>query len=898
MALWYYNDNNTHMYSIWDGETFDLEPTPEDIGAPWRIIAGAAAPTHNEKIVIGIDNDANINGQMWDGDEWTALPFNPLASVSESFWWGFGVAYEQQSGDAMLVWNDGNLGNSSLTYRVWNGATWSDEFDITTPSINGEAQHMKIAARPHSDEMVLVVSNNNSQDYALVWNGSSWGNIQQLTLPVIGDARTDVYVAYEQQSGQALVVYGEGSTDALYRVWNGASWSAEGVITAPLTTTGNVRWATLGADPSSDRIALGVLTFDQEAWLSVWDGAAWETAQTATDAAPGNTFPGVAVAFESQSGAALATYGGNSDWLRYRVWNSGVGWSAEQEGPYLGNRPNSMMLDAAPHSDHIMLLAQDANNDLNQALWRGESWGGRRELESDTGGIENQPFIFLWNQYTPEPVKLGSALSAAPTLLSAGDCVTVSLFLTASEQVTGVTPSGLSVSGENGVSADLVSGPSPASATVDPAGSTFTWVYQVSSAGNVGQLTWSGGASNGINAVFARATSNSVIVAPPLSFAVTVDDPMTASVIENVAYIQEDSAPPVPSNLVQNVVTPPTLSYKSKAQQEREERERREREEAERREAERLAAERAAAQRAAEAERARALSRPPEPAPETIPPAPEAPAPAPAPAPTPSPTRDETPRPSAEDPRSLVMFEEDGLAPTRREIDDIEMLGGPEEEVEEEEVEEEEAEEGPTRRPPRPPKSPDMRPVYAGFILVFVGLAQFIWGVLAMVGSPTAATGPWSPLVQWGAFSMGLTAAFLGLLAMRGGLWSFRKENFSVVKIGAIAATIAVWAWWIPWLFGLAALVIITKARDEYYPFYDPRWDAPEWARPPTSEEESGGDEGDGEEAHGEDGPVERPPKDSSARDFLDDGSPPDDKEASGLQDADVSTGDGWEDLA
>ncbi len=337
-------------------------------------------------------------------------------------------------------------------------------------------------------------------------------------------------------------------------------------------------------------------------------------------------------------------------------------------------------------------------------------------------------------------------------------------------------------------------------------------------------------------------------------------------------------------------VMPPTLSYKSKAQREQEERERREREgaerrereeaerrereEAERRERERLETERAAAARAVEAERRRALTRPS------------------------SPPEVTTPRPSVQDARSLVMFEEDGLAPTPREIEDIEMLGPVEEEVPEEEAPEEVVEAAPMRRPPRPPKSPDMRPVYVGFILVFTGLVQFIFGVLAMLGSPDAATGPWSLGVKWGAFSMGLTAALLGVLAIRGGLWSFRKERFSVVKIGAIAATVCVWAWWVPWLFGLAALLVATRARDEYYPFYDPRWDAPEWARPPPTADETTEDEdGVSEELEEGDELVERRRKDTSARDFLDDVSPPDDKEASGLQDADVSTGDGWDDL-
>jgi len=335
---------------------------------------------------------------------------------------------------------------------------------------------------------------------------------------------------------------------------------------------------------------------------------------------------------------------------------------------------------------------------------------------------------------------------------------------------------------------------------------------------------------------------------------------------------------------------PPSLSYKSKAQREQEERERKEREEAERLQRERYQAKQETAERAFKVGRARALQQPPGDVPTPGPPS------------TAAPEKDLTPRPSVTDPKSLVMFKEDGLAPTRREIDDIEMLGGPEEDVVEvEEAEEERVEAAPKRRPPRPPKSPDMRPVFAGFILVFTGLAQFIYGVWVMVQSPNAAVGIWSPLVKWGAFSMGLTAALLGLLAIRGGLWSFRKERFSVVKVGAIAATLCIWAWWIPWLFGLAALVIVHKARDEYYPFYDPRWDAPDWARPPPDGEEETTEEEALEERDEMDIDellMEDHPKNVAARVYLEGKGPAVVKEAQGLQDAVLKEGDGWEDVA
>jgi hypothetical protein len=256
---------------------------------------------------------------------------------------------------------------------------------------------------------------------------------------------------------------------------------------------------------------------------------------------------------------------------------------------------------------------------------------------------------------------------------------------------------------------------------------------------------------------------------------------------------------------------PPKLSYKSRAEREEEEREERERLERERLERER--------------EEARQVER-----------RPEGPA-------APTPARRAPPKPLPTTPDE-ALFAEDAMSLTPKEVAAIQIQGAPEAAEEEGEVEPEEEEEArPERRPPRPPRSPDPRPVAAGFILVFTGLTQVLWGIWSMTRTGEVGTGPWAPFFRWGHFSFSFTAVLLGLLAIRGGLWSFRKERFDVVKVGAIAATGCVWALWIPWVFGLLALLIIHKAREEYYPFYDPRWDAPEWARPPPGHEEEGNDE-------------------------------------------------------
>jgi hypothetical protein len=160
---------------------------------------------------------------------------------------------------------------------------------------------------------------------------------------------------------------------------------------------------TLGADPMSDRIAVGVLTSsdgsNSSIWLSLWTGTAFEAAELLTDAQVSNmNYPNVAIAFESSSGDALAVYAadGSTTNVHYRTWTQASGWSGELVGPSLGANPNSMTLDGNPSSDEIMLSAQNGDQVLNYVLWDGTAWGAPAEMESNTGEIKNQPFLFLW----------------------------------------------------------------------------------------------------------------------------------------------------------------------------------------------------------------------------------------------------------------------------------------------------------------------------------------------------------------------------------------------------------------------------------------------------------------------------------------------------------------------
>lgn len=184
-VIWNVNDQLYSWYAAWNGSSFSLPAvtginTTDDI----TMMMAAEAPTRNEVIMIGsADASGKILALVWDGSKWTAPLTLPLASpaAAASQYNSFAVAYESTSGDAILVWDNGNTGTTGLSYAVWNGTSWSAVNTITAP-VSGEPYQMKLAANPKSDEMVLVASTSvaSNNQYAIVWNGSSWGNAQTL----------------------------------------------------------------------------------------------------------------------------------------------------------------------------------------------------------------------------------------------------------------------------------------------------------------------------------------------------------------------------------------------------------------------------------------------------------------------------------------------------------------------------------------------------------------------------------------------------------------------------------------------------------------------------------------------------------------------------------------------
>ena len=132
-----------------------------------------------------------------------------------------------------------------------------------------------------------------------------------------------------------MVIYDASNNynDLNYQTWNGTAWSGPQTLTLPyngLAET-DARFTTIAADPTSDRIAIGVVTTgtENQVVFAVWDGTAWGDKLMATNSSYTGSSPLVAVGFESQSGDLLVTYGEAATTPRYQTWSSGGGWSGE-----------------------------------------------------------------------------------------------------------------------------------------------------------------------------------------------------------------------------------------------------------------------------------------------------------------------------------------------------------------------------------------------------------------------------------------------------------------------------------------------------------------------------------------------------------------------------------------
>jgi len=374
----------TPRYRIWNGSSWGSELSASDVGGTVQWIRMAAGTQRDEYVMAVQDAVNDVNVQVFNGttDTWGSVT-EVTTTVSDNTRRGFDVAYETTSGDAIIVYCDGD---SDPSYRVWNGSTWSSASTITTVSANN-CNYIQMASDPTSDEIIMVTRDTGAGYEAQVWNGSSWSN--SITLGSMTDtAHEGIAVQYEESGGQGVVVTSNGNTNGfIWTSWNGSEW---GTATA-VSLGDDFEWGELKRDDGSDKMALCYIDNDSDVGVVRWDGDAWSTFQEIDTI--GNTFDGKAVSceFETTSGRdgyIMVPYSDTANG-RYRYWN-GTTFSTKAT---VSTIQDSWEVTSVRAGDGKILSAfhDDTNTQYDFTYWNGTSWAAATSHETNTS-VGGTPF--------------------------------------------------------------------------------------------------------------------------------------------------------------------------------------------------------------------------------------------------------------------------------------------------------------------------------------------------------------------------------------------------------------------------------------------------------------------------------------------------------------------------
>ena len=415
-------NNVAPHYRTWSGSDLSVESNAQDdesASDDTNHTIVAASTTRNEYIMGRLEVNGHLDIQVFNGSTWsdgTNAPtngnFTTGIGTTNDVYRGFDIAYEEDSGDAIVVYESTSTGDGLLKYRTWDGNSWSNEASIDYSGVdegNDVARWVECEADHGSDYIMCGWrERTNLGVYAAVWTGSAWQHITQISAQNGTSTRQDFDVAWEGTSGEGMIVYGD-VTGAPFV--DASTYTASGGFadTSGMKDPGAaVQWLTIASSPSNNYIAVMIndtsSTTSADMGVEMWNGSDWSTVSNPTDDSDINNngyAQGMDVAWEQGGGdRALFVWRDGSvseTALRYMFYDiSANQWQAIEDGTQCANTEggagsvevvtalanaedaagpctatlaladsfSGVSLRPDPASNKIMVLAQDLTLDL------------------------------------------------------------------------------------------------------------------------------------------------------------------------------------------------------------------------------------------------------------------------------------------------------------------------------------------------------------------------------------------------------------------------------------------------------------------------------------------------------------------------------------------------------
>src|SRR5213593_4798058 len=278
------NTVNSPKTRTWDGSAWSAETEQATAGSPIRGVRMAWSP-----IVLGTRTFVTVSDDGWL-DAYVCTPACIATNNIGQVWSiapgtsqkRFDVAYEQLSGDVLLVY--GVLSATTtrdLAYRTYSGGSWSAEQYIDDAGHATDVQYslVLLASKRGSDQIGLLGGDTTNSDVnAWIWDGSSFGAFTEITPNAQNPDQEEGAIAWESSSGDLLAASAQsGSTSIISKQFT-TSWSA--ASTVGCADRDPVHWLSLKANPLSTANDMVLVTGDDNPQLSTcyWTGSVWANA--------------------------------------------------------------------------------------------------------------------------------------------------------------------------------------------------------------------------------------------------------------------------------------------------------------------------------------------------------------------------------------------------------------------------------------------------------------------------------------------------------------------------------------------------------------------------------------------------------------------------------------------
>ncbi|MGH8466688.1 MAG: hypothetical protein ACRER5_21325, partial [Pseudomonas sp.] len=301
--------------------TWNSEASAATAAATIRHTATQTSPVRNEVISGYQTTGGTLYIQRWDGANWTA---EWSIAVGNSSTPRFDIAYEQASGQALVVYSTNTGTTNELAYRLWDGTSWTAATTYDAVRTLGIVDSVKLASRPGSNDIAAAWGDLSFDMSANFWDGSTnlWATEPLLALSTnlskVGAATSlttrSFDVAFENSSGELLVAWGVDAVLDLNYVTRGAGTAGVwGTSTINTSFTEEPTDFELASEPGSDYVAYANISDNgADADAGIWNGSAWVNV-TNFDTTCGTVIAGsanIAVSWLSSGGQsrAVVTY--------------------------------------------------------------------------------------------------------------------------------------------------------------------------------------------------------------------------------------------------------------------------------------------------------------------------------------------------------------------------------------------------------------------------------------------------------------------------------------------------------------------------------------------------------------------------------------------------------------